>query len=40
MDQPRWKLARAAGADHIVANSHLIEHFPELVERMLRKPAS
>ena len=40
MDQPRWQLARAAGAAHIVANSYLLEHFSDLVGRLLRQPAS
>lgn len=35
MDQERWQLARALGATRIVANSQLIERFPELVGRLV-----
>jgi hypothetical protein len=35
LDQERWQLARALGATRIVANSQLIERFPELVGRLV-----
>lgn len=37
MDQERWQLARALGATRIVANSQLIERFPELVGRLVAR---
>ncbi len=39
MDQDRWQLAREAGATRIVANSALIEHFGDLVTRLMNAPA-
>lgn len=35
MDQERWKIARQAGATRIVANSQLVEHFPELIRQVV-----
>ena len=35
MDQERWRLARTLGATQIVANSHLLAHFSELVLHLL-----
>ncbi|MGI8916220.1 MAG: hypothetical protein ACR2JY_21005 [Chloroflexota bacterium] len=40
MDQERWQLARRLGADRIVANSQLMEHFTALVERMIGLPGA
>jgi hypothetical protein len=36
MDQERWQLARALGATRIVANSQLVERFPEHVQRTIQ----
>ena len=35
MDVERWQRARAAGATRTVANSQLVERFPELVRHLL-----